>query len=112
MNSGGVKLSNKTADKHGNKPIQAAKAIRLVYVLAPVLEADEWIKEFINIVGSLQYEDARLFYTSSLSLPQEMERNGAVKEYATFLFKLSLVVDSLDVPNDHYFNYILCGNVL
>jgi hypothetical protein len=75
---GGVKLSNKTADKNGNRPIKSASAIRLVYVLAPVIEADEWIREFIKIVSTLSYEEASLFYTSSLSLPQEMERNGAL----------------------------------
>lgn len=32
---GGVRLANKTSDKHGSRPIKAASAIRLVYVLAP-----------------------------------------------------------------------------
>ena len=75
---GGVRLANKTADKHGSRPISAATAIRLVYVLAPVVEADEWIRHFIETVSNLEFEGANLFYTSSLSLPSEMERNGAV----------------------------------
>jgi hypothetical protein len=75
---GGVRLTNRTADKHGSKPIESAKAIRLVYVLAPVIESDEWIREFIKTMSNLKYDEAQLFYTSSSSLPQEMERNGAV----------------------------------
>lgn len=75
---GGVRLNNRTADKHGSRPIEAARAIRLVYVLAPVVEADEWIGEFIKTMSSLKYDEAQLFYTSSSSLPKEMERNGEV----------------------------------
>ncbi|KAI6215365.1 Patched-related protein 9 [Aphelenchoides besseyi] len=74
---GGVRLANNTADAHGSRTIQSAQAIRLVYVLAPVQEADEWISRFIDAVSNMHFEEAKLFYTSSRSLPMEMERNGA-----------------------------------
>ncbi|KAI6235116.1 Patched-related protein 9 [Aphelenchoides besseyi] len=75
---GGVRLANNTADAHGSRTIQSAQAIRLVYVLAPVQEADEWISRFIDAVSNMHFEEAKLFYTSSRSLPMEMERNGAL----------------------------------
>ncbi|KAH7725335.1 PTR-9 protein [Aphelenchoides avenae] len=73
---GGVETSSRSADKYGNRPIAKARAIRLVYILASVVEADPWIKEFIRVVATLHFDGAKLDYTSSRSLPDEMERNG------------------------------------
>ncbi|KAI6239062.1 Patched-related protein 9 [Aphelenchoides fujianensis] len=73
-----LRANNITVDNAVVRPIEAARAIRLVYVLAPVKEADEWINRFIDAVASLHFDDLRLFYTSSRALPAEMERNGAL----------------------------------
>lgn len=75
---GGVSTNNASLDRHGNAAIQKAKAIRLVYVLSNRSDSDDWIQSFCNFASKLQYSDAQIFYTSSASLPKEMERNGEV----------------------------------
>lgn len=75
---GRVSTNNASLDRHGNAAIQKAKAIRLVYVLANLSDSNEWINSFCNFASKLEYSEARIFYTSSASLPKEMERNGEV----------------------------------
>ncbi|KAI1721484.1 patched family domain-containing protein [Ditylenchus destructor] len=75
---GGVTVSNRTNDRHGNNPILRARAIRLIYVLSPAGESNEWITRFLRAMHKMKskFEGATLHYTSSNSLPEEMERNG------------------------------------
>ena len=47
---GGVTLSRKRVDKHGNAAIERAKAIRLLYVLDNTEDAAQWIKAFIKVI--------------------------------------------------------------
>lgn len=76
---GKVRRRDETRDRHGNSPILGAKALRLIYVLRNAPESDQWIHAFIAFVSkTTSRSDAQLFYTSSISLPKEMERNGEV----------------------------------
>ncbi|KAK0415834.1 hypothetical protein QR680_012148 [Steinernema hermaphroditum] len=75
---GNVTVKKSLTDKSGNAPIAHATAIRLVYVLEPDLKDDDWVRQFVVDTRRLQYPNASLFFSSSCSLPDEMERNGAL----------------------------------
>ncbi|TKR68700.1 hypothetical protein L596_030944 [Steinernema carpocapsae] len=75
---GNVTVKPELTDKNGNAPILHATALRLVYVLAPDLKDDDWLRQFVTDVSQLQYPNASLYISTSCSLPDEMERNGAL----------------------------------
>ncbi len=78
---GGVTVSNQSSrDIYGNAVIESATAIRLVYILDTSLVSQVWIRQFVAVMSELHYDDLKLFYTSSRSLADEMERNGMARK--------------------------------
>uniref|UniRef100_A0A1I8A8M3 SSD domain-containing protein n=1 Tax=Steinernema glaseri TaxID=37863 RepID=A0A1I8A8M3_9BILA len=75
---GNVTVKKSLTDKSGNAPIAYSTAIRLVYVLEPDLKEDDWLRQFVISTKNLKYENASLYVSTSCSLPDEMERNGAL----------------------------------
>ncbi|CAJ0942352.1 unnamed protein product, partial [Mesorhabditis belari] len=75
MMLGGVKVKKPT-DKHGNGAVMSARALRLYYLLDFSSKADEWIETFLKEVTKVELGNTKLFYSSSRSLPKEIERNG------------------------------------
>lgn len=76
---GDVETIKGKGDKYGNKKIKRAGVIRLAYILNDTnSNVDDWIHKFLNTMKTLDYNDTKLFYTSSSALAEEMERNGEV----------------------------------
>jgi hypothetical protein len=100
---GGVRLDATREDRHGNRAIISARALRLPYVLQPTTTADsrymrsiveQWLDQFIQLMLRIQRRyhqtsttTVSIYFTSSISLPAEMERNGQlIIPYMPLLF--------------------------
>ncbi|KIH67236.1 hypothetical protein ANCDUO_02432 [Ancylostoma duodenale] len=75
---GDVKVNESKKDEYGNAPIESAKAIRVFYMLEATEDANRWIRLFLEHMAAYREESSHIFWTSSRSLADEMERNGAV----------------------------------
>ncbi|CAJ0579040.1 unnamed protein product, partial [Mesorhabditis spiculigera] len=72
---GGVRTEG-TKDANGNSVVVSAKALRLYYLLDFSPKADLWIDSFLEKMGKAEIPNTNLYYSSSRSLPKEIERNG------------------------------------
>ncbi|EYB83508.1 hypothetical protein Y032_0334g2843 [Ancylostoma ceylanicum] len=75
---GDVKVNESKKDEDGNAPVETARAIRVFYMLEASEDADRWIRLFLKHMAAYSEESSRIFWTSSRSLADEMERNGAL----------------------------------
>ncbi|KAL6726637.1 hypothetical protein Aduo_008589 [Ancylostoma duodenale] len=75
---GDVKVNESKKDEYGNAPIESAKAIRVFYMLEATEDANRWIRLFLEHMAAYREESSHIFWTSSRSLADEMERNGAL----------------------------------